>query len=202
MPSTTLRERKKQDVRERLVEHALALFNDRGFDAVTINQIVGMADVSQRTFFRYFGSKEAVLFADQDEMLDLVRAAIAERPPGEAPLTALRNTLVYLVDHYASHREEHLRRARMAESGAGIAAYQQSVLVPQWEDAFTDALAARIGVSADTDLRPRLLAGVALAALAAVGRVWMDSGGATDIEALVQQAFDTLGTAIDEERAR
>lgn len=201
MPAT-LRERKKQEVRERLVDSALSLFGEHGFDAVTIDQIVAVADVSPRTFFRYFGSKEAVLFADQDEMLALVRAAIAGRPPAEPPLTALRNALAAIADHYASHREQHLRRARMAESGAAIATYQQAVLVPQWEDVLTDALAARIGLSADDDLRPRLLAGVGLAALSAVGRVWMGSGGVADIDSLLQQAFDALVDAVAGERAR
>lgn len=201
MPAT-LRERKKQEVRERLVESALALFGEHGFDAVTIDEIVAVADVSPRTFFRYFGSKEAVLFADQDEMLALVRAAITGRPFTEPPLTALRNALAAVVEHYASHREEHLRRAQMAETGAAIAAYQQAVVVPQWEDVLTDALAARIGVSADDDLRPRLLAGVGLAALSAVGRVWMSSGGVADIDSLLQRAFDALIAAVDEERGR
>jgi len=198
---TTLRERKKQEMRERLVESALELFNEHGFDAVTIDQIVAKADASPRTFFRYFGSKEAVLFADQDEMLTLVRVAIAVRPPTEPPLTALRNALAAIVDHYASHREAHLRRARMAESGAAIAAYQQAVLIPQWEGALTDAVGERLGVSPDNDLRPRLLAGVALAALYAIGRVWMASGGVADLDTLLQQAFDGLAAAVGEERA-
>lgn len=198
----TLRERKKQEVRERLVERALALFSEHGFDAVTIDQIVADADVSPRTFFRYFGSKEAVLFADQDEMLAVVRSSITERPVSEPPLTALRNALAAVVDHYASHREQHLRRARMAESGAAIATYQQAVVVPQWDDVLTEALAVRIGVSATDDLRPRLLAGVGLAALTAASHAWMGSGGLADIEPLLQQAFDALETAVDEERAR
>lgn len=75
------------------------------------------------------------------------------------------------------------------------------MLVPQWEDALTAAIAARLGVSADDDLRPRLLAGVGLATLTAVGRVWMASDGTAEIDALLRHAFDALVAAVDEERA-
>ncbi|MEX2293355.1 MAG: TetR family transcriptional regulator [Acidimicrobiales bacterium] len=195
MSTTGLRERKKQQVRDTLVEVALSLFDARGFGAVTIDEIVEQAEVSQRTFFRYFSSKEAVLFADQDEVLTLVRASIRARPAAEPPLVALRHALAEITDHYAEHRDRHVRRARMAESGAEVAAYQRSEVVPQWEDALTEVVAHRLAVSADTDLRPRLLAGTAMAALQAVGRVWLAAESDADIIALLHEAFDSLEAA-------
>lgn len=200
MPATGLRERKKQRVRETLAEVALALFDERGFGAVTVDEIVAQAEVSPRTFYRYFPSKEAVLFADQEEMLALVRSSIAVRPNTEPPLTALRNALTEVSEHYAEHRDRHARRARMAETGAEVGAYQRSVVVPQWEDALTDVLAQRLGVNADIDLRPRLLAGTAIAALQAVSRVWLSANGGADILALLHQAFDGIEAAALEAR--
>ncbi len=194
-PPTGLRERKKQQVCDTLVEVALELFDAHGFDAVTVDQIVEQADVSQRTFFRYFASKEAVLFADQDEMRALVHAAITDRPAAEPPLTALRHALAEVAEHYAGERERHLQRARLADSGAAVGDYQRSVVIPQLEDVLADTLATRLGVGGDEDLRPRLLAGTAMAALLAVGRVWLTSAGSTDINGLIADAFDALEAA-------
>lgn len=200
MSVTGLRERKKQQVRETLAEVAHALFDARGFAAVTVDEIVAQAEVSPRTFYRYFPSKEAVLFADQDEMLALVRSSISVRPTTEPPLTALRNALAEVSEHYAEHNDRHTRRARMAEAGAEVGAYQRSVVVPQWEDALTDVLAQRLGVNADLDLRPRLLAGTATAALQAVGRMRLSENGGADTRALIHQAFDGIEAAALEAR--
>lgn len=195
MSTPGLRERKKQQVRDTLIEVALSLFEARGFSDVTVDEIVEQAEVSPRTFFRYFGSKEAVLFADQDEIVALVRSSITARPTEEAPLVALRHALAEVIEHYAEHRDQHLRRARMAESGAEIAAYQHSVVLPQWEEALTDAVAERLAVHPDLDLRPQLLAGTAIAALRAVGRVWMAAGGDADVVGLLHRAFDAFEIA-------
>lgn len=192
---TGLRERKKVHVREQLTEAATRLFETHGFDLVTVDQIAEAAMVSPRTFFRYFGSKEAVLFADQDEMLDRLRAAIADQPAASSPLDVLHAVVTALARDYADHREEHLRRARMAQSGAAINEYQLTVLKPRWEDTIAEALAERLGVEVDTDIRPRLFAGVGLAVMSAVGPVWMASGGQADVDAMLAQGFEMLSAA-------
>lgn len=193
--TTGLRERKKVHVREQLIAAATRLFETHGFDLVTVDQIAEAAFVSPRTFFRYFGSKEAVLFADQDEILVALRAAITAQPPESSPLDVLRAVVITLARDYADHREQHLRRARMAQSGAAIAQYQLTVLRPMWEDAIAEALAERLGVGVDVDIRPRLFAGVGLAVMSAVGPVWMATGGNADVDALLAQGFEVLSAA-------
>ncbi len=192
---TGLRERKKVHVRVQLIDAATRLFETHGFDLVTVDQIADAALVSPRTFFRYFGSKEAVLFADQDEILVALRAAIAAQPPQSSPLDVLHAVVTTLARDYADNREQHLRRARMAQSGAAIAQYQLTVVKPRWEDAIAEALADRLGVDVDVDIRPRLFAGVALAVMSAVGPVWMATGGKADVDALLAQGFEVLSAA-------
>lgn len=85
-----LRERKKLRTRRAIAGAALRLFDERGFEETTISDIAAAADVSPRTFFSYFPSKDDVVFAEMDEHLAEVRAGLAERPSGETPLATFR----------------------------------------------------------------------------------------------------------------
>jgi AcrR family transcriptional regulator len=190
-----LRERKKLRVREELIETATRLFDQHGFDAVTIDQIADAAFVSSRTFFRYFESKEAVLFADQDDILDRLRETIADHPAGSSLLDVLRRVVTALASEFAERREHHLHLARLAETGPSVAAYQLTVLRPRWEETIAGALATRLGVEVDVDLRPRLFAGAALAVMGAVSGIWAATNGTADVDALLEEAFDMLAMA-------
>lgn len=83
------RERKKQATRHALVAAAVRLFTERGYDATSVADIAEAADVSKRTFFLHFPTKEDVLLTDSDHRAALAVQAIEERAPG-APL---RDTL-------------------------------------------------------------------------------------------------------------
>ncbi|GIH92284.1 TetR/AcrR family transcriptional regulator [Planobispora siamensis] len=78
-----LRERKKQRTRQALIEAAVRLFQDRGYEHVTVAEIAEAAEVAPRTFFLHFQAKEDVLLADADVRVDLALQAIAERGAGE-----------------------------------------------------------------------------------------------------------------------
>src|SRR5271154_6532332 len=83
-----LRQRKRQQTRERLTRAAMALFLDRGFEATTLDDIAAAADISRRSFFHYFDSKEDVVFAWQEESTAALIAAVAARPASESMLSA------------------------------------------------------------------------------------------------------------------
>ena len=84
-----LRERKKRRTRHALAEAALSLFAEKGYDQTTVADIAAAADVSTRTFFSYFRTKEDVLFADADERLDLIRDALSQTDPATPIVEAL-----------------------------------------------------------------------------------------------------------------
>lgn len=84
-----LRERKKERTRQALIATALELFEERGYEETTIADIAAGADVSTRTFFSYFPSKEEILFADTEERLALAFAVIDERRPEDSPVDVL-----------------------------------------------------------------------------------------------------------------
>ena len=87
------RERKKLETRRALRDAALRLFVDRGPDAVSVEDIAEEADVSVRTFFNYFSSKEEALFGWDPEALEGITASVVARPVNETPFTAIRNVI-------------------------------------------------------------------------------------------------------------
>jgi AcrR family transcriptional regulator len=94
-----LRERKKERTRDRLVAEALRLFSERGYEGTSIEEIAAAADVSPRTFFRYFPTKADVVFADLPARIEAVRDALAaDRFVHDALREVVEHSLDYLGD--------------------------------------------------------------------------------------------------------
>src|SRR6266536_3881911 len=89
-----LRERKKQRTREAIVRAAHQLFVERGYHETTLPEIAAAADVSTRTIFAYFPSKEDILFSDFPVVKDALEQALAERPEGEETLETVRDFIL------------------------------------------------------------------------------------------------------------
>src|SRR3981081_3010676 len=93
-PSPGLRERKKQKTRDTIIKVALDLFAGRGYEQTTIAEIADAAEVSPRTIFAYFPSKEDILFCDMPEALERFARALRERPEGVTALDVVREFLL------------------------------------------------------------------------------------------------------------
>ena len=92
MPGRTvvgLRERKKARTREALHDAAMDLFSREGFDGTTVEEIADACEVSPRTFFRYFPTKEDVLFGDSEQRSTALIETLAAQPLDLAPLDAI-----------------------------------------------------------------------------------------------------------------
>ena len=87
-PAPGLRERKKAKTRAAIQRHALRLFREQGYDATTVEQIAGAAEISPSTFFRYFPTKEDVVLYDAFD--PVLFAAFAAQPAEVSPIQAIR----------------------------------------------------------------------------------------------------------------
>src|SRR5215470_17725372 len=97
MTEAGLRERKKLRTKSALIDSAFALFQRKGFDATTIDEIADAVDISPRTFFRYFTSKEEIALSLLTEQLAALVEHFERRPPQESVLEALRNAGVEVL---------------------------------------------------------------------------------------------------------
>jgi AcrR family transcriptional regulator len=110
-PQPGLRERKKAHTRALIQTHALRLFDEQGYRATTIGQIIAAADVSEATLFRYFPTKEDLVL--QDEYDPRIIEALQSQPPDVSLITALR-TAVGSVLTVLSDRERAEQQQRLA----------------------------------------------------------------------------------------
>jgi AcrR family transcriptional regulator len=192
----SLRERKKRQTRRALQRAAVALVAERGLDQVTVEDIAGAAEVSRRTFFNYFSSKEQALIPQDPSLVERLPEAVAARPPGESPLQALRAVLTDALAEMAPDRQADLRHRALLRSEPRLLAAQLAAWA-ELERALVRAVAERTGADAERDLYPALVVAAAVGAVrVALGR-WRAGAGAA-LEALLGEAFDLLAAGLRE----
>jgi AcrR family transcriptional regulator len=146
-----LRERKKQRTRSTLIDAAVGLCDKQGFDNTTVDQIAAVADVSPRTFSRYFATKDAVILALIDDMTAAIAVQLARQPPELSPLDAMFGAHMAMIKATASvtsdgFTTERLKTiTRIVNSSAGL----RSAAGDFRDHAVTQQLAERMGVEFD-----------------------------------------------------
>lgn len=197
-----LRERKKLRTRRELAEAALRLFLERGFAETTLDDLVEAVEVSKRTFFRNYASKEHVALAAETDLWDAYIAELADSELHGPVLTTLREALTGTV---SAMGDDWLRRflatrgliartpvLRDRSDLASLAAGRRIV----------EVLESKLDV-AEHDVRPRLLAELALAAWRCAAKAWIRdherASGPRKVTALIHEveaAFDAVPAAI------
>jgi AcrR family transcriptional regulator len=169
--SVGLRERKKARTREALQEAAMERFARQGFDGTTVEEIAEACEVSPRTFFRYFPTKEDVLFADGEVRRERLLAVIAERPIDEPAFGALRAAMRTLAADYRDDRD-----------------------APVVDVLERRALVQHTSVTHD---ELQLVTAVATAALRVALDAWVADPSAPDLGVLLDDAFSRLAAGFD-----
>jgi AcrR family transcriptional regulator len=171
-----------------LIEVAMALFLERGFEATTLDDIAAAADISRRSFFHYFASKEEVIFAWHEETTAALVAAVAARPADETMLTAAENAITAIARQLDS--DEALAIARLKQDNPALQARDQ-LKYEQLERALAEALARRGGRKSDV-LHARLVAMIATGAMRIGGEIWAAEGVREKPEALAKRIFNGI----------
>ena len=203
-PPASLRERKKLATRRLLRRAALMLVAERSLASVTVEDIAEAADVSPRTFFNYFPSKEAVLFAGDSDRATQLRERVAAWAPGQPALEVLR--VVLHADAEAMAQElrvlggepgEWLRRMKVARTDPHVRAAQAGQMA-MIERAIAEGLATRLGADAESDPYPGVLAAAAVGVLRACMVFWAGAGvdGTIELGDLIDQAFSALAAGL------
>ena len=188
-----LRERNKARARAEIAASALELFGERGFEAVTVDQIVEHAGVSRRTFFRYFDSKEDALLADYPE-LDRRLADSLQASGQDDPLEAVRTGLHRMADWYMERSEAVLARSRVIRDAMHLAARNLEFLA-QWESAISATLAERL-TGADAPLVARTGAAALVGAFKAALTEWVRSSCHQDLHQLTDRALEVIDSGL------
>jgi AcrR family transcriptional regulator len=184
-----LRQRKRHETSERIIEKGLKLFVKNGYEATTLDAIAAAAGISRRTFFYYFKSKEDVLLAAHDNgFREALRPAMLDESPDQAPFEAIQKCLIKL----AARREtkESIVFDRLMQSTAALRARKEAV--------FVEAEQILLGAMCELWPAPARRDGLRLVAMVAMGTLrlaldkWKQNDAAQPLAYYIRQSFTLL----------
>jgi len=170
----SLRQRKKDATRDAITEAAWALFAEQGYDQTSINDIAARANVAPRTFFRYFPTKEAVVYPEFDRMLDTVRTAFFARPVGEPVMASLIGALESMTEAMTEDNLRNQQRLQMLKHtpDLSIGDYMQRRLTAEVEE----LVRTRDADLPDVELRAKLASGIIGLIMNTSRDHWLETG--------------------------
>jgi AcrR family transcriptional regulator len=194
-----LRERKKARTRQAISDIATRLFVERGFDDVTVAQIAATAEVSIKTIFNYFASKEDLFFDRADELLDGLERTIRERPPGTTVTEALHallteNRVPFPGIGWRSLRDkeayEQFRAFVAAEHASPALRARRLALSESWSERLAGSLADALGDPAAAVTYASMLLAVMALRERTLSAAMLDHAPARTVERRVRAAMD------------
>lgn len=184
----------KPPMRDALVAAAFRLFLERGYEQTTVDDIVALAGVGRRSFFRYFPSKEDVVFPDHERCLADMEAFLAAGEEDDEPVARVCDAARLVLRMYAENPAFSVQRYRLTKKVPGLRAYELSV-VWRYERALADYLRGRFAGRRDGTLRADVIAAAVVAAHNNALRSWLRSDGQGDAGAAVDHALGYVQSA-------
>jgi AcrR family transcriptional regulator len=186
----TFVERRRRLVRDEIGRVAIELFAARGFDAVTVDDIAEAAGTSQRTFFRYFATKDDIVLALARRLDERLVDALDARPANEGAVAALREAYCATSHVEPAERERVLQVAKVLAEAPALRARAHGEYVGENAE-IVARLAARMGVPVD-DRRVRVLVATFAAVASVEFTTWAEAGGAGDPSEAIRSALALL----------
>jgi AcrR family transcriptional regulator len=196
-----LRERKKLRTREVLADAAFELFQRQGFETTTIDEIAEQVELSPRTFFRHFASKEDVALTLMERQFAAIYDALAARPADEPVVTALRHATVEMMNACEAgmagfDRERFSCAQKLIADNPSIRGRALELAATR-VDELAAHVAKRMGVDPATDPRPTLVAAVATTAVQTAVVAWRELEPETPASVLADRALALLEEGIN-----
>jgi AcrR family transcriptional regulator len=191
------RERRKARTMRLIQSEALRLFAGQGYDQTTIEEIADAADISPRTFFRYFPTKEDVVLWDEYDEVAL--EMLEQRPAGESPSETMRSVTRQTIDGLYRHDPERLLARHRLMFGVPAIRARFLEFTRTGVRLLAERFAAERGLP-DDDLKVQLTAIAIIDAAGVAFDRWQQSGGEADLLALFDQATDALIDGVAELR--
>lgn len=192
-----LRERKKIQTRDAILRAAVELFEQKGYEHTTVEEIAEAADVSPRTFFRYFDSKFEAVMTPKDDRGDMGQL-IAERPPEEGPVEAMRQVMRTTLGAMVTEDPLLVRQLRVLFTTPSLTAVTREHFNEHTAELASE-VARRIGVP-ETDLRPHLIASAIGNCMWTVVGLWVadEAGTPEQLLEMIDEGCCLLAQGLDE----
>jgi len=183
-----LRAQNKLATRRELSRFGVELFLKQGFANTTIEQIVQPLGIARRTFFRYFNTKEDLVFAWYEDLTPDLVDALKSRPQEEKPFTAVCEALTSLLKLYDANPDWVLAMMRLLKETPSLigSEFEKRIV---WERALVLALIQREGKRTMSPLKAGIVVSTALAAFTAALNEWYENGGDAKLRPIVAKAF-------------
>ncbi len=192
-PDLSLRKKHVDRTRQAIIEAAYDLFEERGFAATTVDDIASRADIAPRTFFRYFPSKESVLFPNAEAKLQLVREQLAERPADEPVAVSLVAVMFALGNNAVDRRQSDLI-CQLSEENTNLLKAQKHEMMEQFTEGLAQVVSERTGIPMNDVALQAMLASL-MACMAAAVHAWMDAGAKGEVRPYLDKALDACREA-------
>jgi TetR/AcrR family transcriptional regulator, regulator of mycofactocin system len=179
--------RRPSTTRDEITAVAMALFTQRSFDEVSVDDIAAAAGIARRTVFRYYSSKNAIVWGDFDSHLEVMRALLDETPDTVDISTALRQALLTFNDFPVDETPRHRMRMRLILEVPALQAYSM-LMYTGWRDVIAQFVAKRSGGD-PTALLPQTVGWTLLGVALAAYEQWL-ADEASALTALLGKGFD------------
>jgi TetR/AcrR family transcriptional regulator, regulator of mycofactocin system len=186
--------RRRSTTPEHITDVALELFAARGFDEVSVDDVAHAAGIARRTLFRYYSSKNAILWGNFDAHLAHLRELLDNVDPRVAMGEALRTALLAFNTFDQSETVRHRQRMRIILETAELQAYSMTMYAG-WREVMAVFIAGRLSVKT-TDPLPQTVAWTMLGVALSAYEQWLSDESVTLPEAL-GNAFDVLGAGLN-----